>query len=70
MTVKRTSQVVAEALSQSDPAARISQLIVETASASALAAKISQLVVEMVSENVPDDPGGGGQTAQMLIIGM
>lgn len=58
MTVKRTTQVVAEALSQSDPKMRATQVVVESISSNALKLIVTQVIAEMVSENVPDDVGG------------
>lgn len=66
MTVKRTTQVVAESVSNVVPTSRASQVVAEVVSANALKMLASQLIVEMVSENVPDDVGS--MQPVMLII--
>lgn len=59
MTVKRTTQLVAETLSNVDPVMRASQVVVESLSNITPVMRASQVVVEMLSENVPDDATGG-----------
>lgn len=59
MTVKRTTQVVAESVSNVVPTARASQVVAEVVSANALKLIASQVIAEMVSQNVPDDVLGG-----------
>lgn len=51
MTVKRTSQVVVESLSTTDPKARASQVLVEALSTTSPKGRITQLVVECLSSN-------------------
>lgn len=49
MTVKRTTQVLVEALSTTDPKARVSQQVVEALSNTDPKARVSQIVVEVLS---------------------
>lgn len=67
MTVKRTSQVVAEAVSNVNCKARASQVVAEAISNIVPKARASQVIAEMVSTNVPDDAVGG---PQMMVVGM
>lgn len=66
MTVKRTTQVVAESLSTSVPKLRASQIIAEVLSQNDLDLILTQVVVEMLSENVADDVAGGNMPIQMV----
>ncbi len=68
MTVKRTTQVVAESVSASNPNLRVSQVFAEMVSANALKLLATQVFAEVVSQNVPDDTGG--VRPQIIITGM
>jgi hypothetical protein len=65
MTVKRTTQVVVESLSQVDPKARATQLVVEALSQSTPKARATQFLVEVLSSN--DDVPAASPT-QLLIV--
>lgn len=65
MTVKRTTQVAVESLSQVDPKARATQLAVEALSTTNPTARSTQLIVEALSSN--DDLPGVSPT-QFVIV--
>lgn len=64
MTVKRTSQVVVESLSTTNPNARASQVAVEALSTTNPKGRISQMVVEVLSSVAETS----GQQPVMFIV--
>jgi hypothetical protein len=61
MTVARSSQSVAESVSNVNPQARATQSAVEVVSNNAYFLMVSQVVAELIGENVPNDSAGQPQ---------